>query len=305
MANPNLVVHVLCLAVFLQGCRSRDAPASAPETPAPAIADAAPFPALPEVAPQAAAPVGTYDIADGELRRATYLTRAILVRPVGADEAMARAFDESGLRFARLEADERFGQYSCRAIDEVSARPWLDLAARELALHSPALIRASGTRWIVACRGLQQGARPRGAVPAGTAGTILLDAEDIASEDDFRHTLHHELFHMLDSAEGRLAADPEWASLNASGARYGGGGATARETSNALGSGSGGFVTEYAMAGVEEDKAEMFRFLALGPGELRTLAERDSVVAGKREVMLRRLAGYCADQSSRVVCGER
>ena len=78
----------------------------------------------------------------------------------------------------------------------------------------------------------------RGAVPAGPAGTILLDADAYASEDFFRRTLHHELFHMLDSAEGRLAADREWAGLNASGTRYGGGGATAREASNALGSGA-------------------------------------------------------------------
>ena len=258
----------------------------------------------PEVAPQAAAPVGTYDIADDALRRATYLTRAVLVRPLATDDALAKAFDETGLRFARLEADERFGQYACGAIDEGSARPWLDLAARELALHAPALVRASGTRWIVSCQGLSQGGRARGAVPAGSAGTILLDAEADASEDFFRRTLHHELFHMLDFAEGRLKADAEWVGLNASGTQYGGG-LTAREASNALGSGSAGFVTEYAMSGADEDKAEMFRFLALAPGELRALAERDAVVASKRDLMLRRLAGYCAAEHSRIVCGER
>jgi hypothetical protein len=110
---------------------------------------------------------------------------------------------------------------------------------------------------------------------------------------------------MLDSAEGRLVSDTEWASLNAIGTRYGGGGATAREASNQLGSGSEGFVTEYATSGANEDKAEMFRFLALAPGELSTLAQRDPVVASKRDLLLRRLARYCADQPSRIVCGER
>ena len=305
MTTSSVVVRVLCLAVLAQACRSRVAPASDPEAPAAAGAEATPAPAPPDVAPQAAAPVETYEIAESELRRVTYLTRAVLVRPLGAGDAMEKAFDESGLRFARLEADERFGQYSCGGIDEAAARPWLDLAARELALHSPALMRASGTRWIVACRGLLQGGRARGAVPAGPAGTILLDAEAYPSEDFFRRTLHHELFHMLDSAEGRLKADAEWAGLNASGTQYGGGGATARDASNQLGSGSAGFVTEYAMSGADEDKAEMFRFLALAPGELRALAERDAVVASKRDLMLRRLAGYCADQSARIVCGER
>ena len=59
------------------------------------------------------------------------------------------------------------------------------------------------------------------------------------------------------------------------------------------------------MAGIDEDKAEMFRFLALAPRELLTLAERDSVVASKRSLLLQRLARYCSDGASRVVCGER
>lgn len=215
MTTSNVVVRVLCLTLLAQGCRSRDAPASDSQAPVPASADATPAPLLPDVTPQAAAPVGGYDIAEDELRRATYLTRAVLVRPLGADDAMAVAFGESGLRFARLEADERFGQYSCGGIDENSARPWLDLAARGLALHSPALTRASGTRWIVSCRGLHQGGRPRDALPAGSAGTILLDAEAYSSDGFFRRNLHHELFHMLDFAEGRLVADAEWASCGA------------------------------------------------------------------------------------------
>jgi hypothetical protein len=63
-------------------------------------------------------------------------------------------------------------------------------------------------------------------------------------------------------------------------------------------------VTEYAGAAVEEDKAELFRFLALAPDELSDLARRDPVIASKRDVLLRRLAPYCADYGSRVVCRE-
>jgi hypothetical protein len=303
MTTSSVVVRVLFLAVLAPGCRSQDAPA--PEGPPAASAEATPLPVLRDAPPRADAASRGYDIGDDELRRASYLTRAVLVQPLGASDTMALAFDESGVRFARLEADERFGQYSCGGLDENAARPWLDLAARELALHSPALTRGSGTRWIVACQGLQQGGRARNAVPAGSAGTILLDASGFSSEEFFRRILHHELFHMLDFAERRLSSDPEWASLNSAGTQYGGGGATARDASGQLGSGSGGFVTEYAMSGAEEDKAEMFRFLALGPGELRTLAQSDTVVASKRDLLLRRLAPYCADQSARIVCAER
>jgi len=306
MKLRGFALRALSLAVLLHACRSQKAPAPAPSAAAP---DREPTQA---VVPGGGLGAGGrpldlvdgYEVSQEELRRATYLTRAVLILPTSANDAMATLFSETGIRFARLEGDERFGQYSCRGIDEETVRPWLDLAARELALHSPALIRHSGTRWVVFCRDVEQGGQKRGAVPAGSGGTLLLDTEGFVSEDFLRVTLHHELFHMIDFADGRYRADAEWAGLNPPGARYGRGGRWARDASNALGSGGPGFVTEYAGAAVEEDKAELFRFLVLAPEELSDLAQRDPVIATKRDLLLRRLAPYCADETSRVVCRE-
>lgn len=305
MKTHTAFILAVLLVALLHGCRSREAPAPEPAA-TPGSTDAAGAVAQNDRARVAdAGTAGGYDVSDEEVRRATYLTRAALMRPgAAADDPVAILFGESGVRFARLGGDERFGQYACEGIDDDAARRWLDLAARELALHAPGLIRASGTRWVVFCRHLVQGGRPRGVVPAGSAGTLLLDATAFASEDFFRRTLHHELFHMLDFSEDGGFADAEWTALNAAGTAYGGGGGSARDASNALGSGAPGFVTEYAQAAVEEDKAEVFRFLALAPGELSGLGRRDAVVARKRDLLLQRLERYCAGDAERIVCRE-
>jgi hypothetical protein len=245
-----------------------------------------------------------YEVSLEELRRATFLKTAVLIHPAGADDAIAALFDDTGVRFGRLEGAERFGQYSCGGVEEEAVRPWLDLTARELALHSPALVRHSGTRWVVFCRDLRQGGQARAAIPNGPAGTLLVDPGPFADEDDFRRYLHHELFHMIDFADGRSRVDAEWTALNGPGAAYGRGGRWAQGASSSLGSGAAGFVTEYAASAVEEDKAEVFRFLVLAPGELGDLAGADPVIAAKRELLLRRLAPYCADARSRAVCTE-
>jgi hypothetical protein len=232
MKLRGFALRALLLVVLLHACRSQKAPAPDPSA-------AGPEPDRTQaVVPGGGVGAGGrpldlvdgYEVSQEEVRRVTHLTRAVLIVPMSANDAMATLFSETGIRFARLEGDERFGQYSCRGIDEETVRPWLDLAARELALHSPALIRHSGTRWVVFCRDVEQGGQKRGAVPAGSGGTLLLDTEGFVSEDFLRVTLHHELFHMIDFADGRYRADAEWAGLNPPGARYGRG-AGARDAS--------------------------------------------------------------------------
>jgi hypothetical protein len=306
MSTHRVALGTLSLVV-LSACRSGKAPAPEPSAAAPERGSTPAAVAEGEAEGGALPTLGLVDgyaVSDEELRRATSLTQAVLILPASADDPMATAFRETGVRFARLQRDERFGQYAGGGIGEDSVRPWLDLAARELALHSPALIRHSGTRWVAFCRDLRQGGQPRYAVPAGPAGILLLDAGAFSSEDFFRRAFHHELFHMIDFAEGRARADAEWTALNPPATRYGKGGRWSQDASDALGSGGPGFVTEYAGAAVEEDKAELFALLALASDELRDLGQRDPVIASKRDLLLRRLAPYCADYGSRLVCRE-
>jgi hypothetical protein len=293
-------------ALLLVGCREAGGPVASPEAapyadPAPEAAAAAP-----RAAPLAPPPeAGAYEVADEVVQRRTHLPTAVLI-PVVPGDLVGSLFAEAGVRVARLERDDRFGQYACGAADEAAARPWVDVVAYELSRHAPEVVRASRTHWVVFCRGLTQQGTPRPVVPAASGNTILFDVDATGSDDHFRGTVHHELFHMLDGGEVRGAGDRDWMALGgADGGGYGSGGRYARDASGRLGTGPPGFVTAYAQSAPAEDKAEVFRFLAYAPGELRALAERDPVVARKRELMIRRLEPYCAARSDRIACSER
>lgn len=297
---------MLSATLFLSACGNEP---QDPAPPRPSLsAESAPpaeRPARPVVtAPLARPTPGTYAVAEEVIRRQTYLQNAVLL-PLGPGrEEVATLFRESGIRFARLASPETFGQYACGDVTEDGARSRTAFAARELSRHSPELLHRSGVDWVVLCSHLTQRGRPRNAVPASTAATLLLDATGFGTDEYFRQTLHHELFHMINAANQGLLREREWLAQNPEGSPMGRGGATARDSAGALGSGAPGFVSEYAQSAVEEDQAEVFRFLATSPEALSALAARDPGVAGKRELMLGGLARFCDGHAERLICRE-
>jgi len=117
------------------------------------------------------------------------------------------------------------------------------------------------------------------------ARLLLLDVH--AAELDLVRAIHHEVWHFTDLADdGMLAPDPAWRALNAPGTLYGSGGRSLRSTWAARPSEDlPGFVSPYATAGEEEDKAETFAFVVTG----RKLPN-DEVVRAKVRELRRRLA---------------
>ena len=104
-----------------------------------------------------------------------------------------------------------------------------------------------------------------------------------------RHNFHHEIFH---SVFGRIGQDTDWEELNAEGFQYG----KQKETeSDNFDQPRLGFVTNYAMTAIEEDKAEVFGCLMM-PSQhklIRRWMEKDMVLKRKVEYMLRRLHDFC------------
>lgn len=124
------------------------------------------------------------------------------------------------------------------------------------------------------------------------AGLMLLDVT--STEADLVRTLHHEVFHFFDVADGQLASarvDERWKELNSPGFGYGSGGRTLR------GAWAGtstrelpGFVSAYATSAVEEDKAETFAFAVARTSFMRELCSADPRLRSKVEEIARRLA---------------
>src|SRR5690606_1012800 len=101
----------------------------------------------------------------------------------------------------------------------------------------------------------------RWAVPDFVHETLYLDvAVRFARDEVFqRRVIHHEFYHLLEEEWNGdpYFKDPAWAALNTPEHRYGAGGAANRDRRLSLfNHPAPGFVSRYAMTGLEEDKAE-------------------------------------------------
>jgi hypothetical protein len=152
------------------------------------------------------------------------------------------------------------------------------LIAGELALLPPGFLRAAGLERVVLCDSLTESRRPIPSLP-NWRGTLLLDVGGTPAF--LRRLLHHEVWHFADLADdGDVGADGVWPAV--AGFAYGAGGRSMRRPEAARpASAPAGFVTPYATAALEEDKAETFAFLVTEPHRTRARALGDPILAAK------------------------
>ncbi len=168
------------------------------------------------------------------------------------------------------------------------------MLAAEWALYPPALVARSGLKRLVLCDRLAFGGQARAAVPDQPHNTLYLDVAT-STMAYRRAVLHHEYFHMIDLADDRaLFADAGWAGLNRPDFAYDRGGASRQGRSDQFGlvDNQPGFLTAYATAAVEEDKAETFCFLMLDPAGVEARGARDPIVGFKVDRLKALLAAF-------------
>lgn len=175
------------------------------------------------------------------------------------------------------------GTITGRAPDAEKLAAYQAMLPAEWGLYPPELIKKSGLTRLVLCEGLAFGGQARAAVPDPRSNALYLDVAP-GSPEYRRAVLHHEYFHMVDYADDRqLYTDATWAALNRAGFVYDRGGAFRQERGDQFGlvDDEAGFLTYYATAGVEEDKAETFCFLMLYPAQMDVRAAADPIFAAK------------------------
>ena len=174
-------------------------------------------------------------------------------------------------------------------------RKYLPLLASEFTLYPPAFVARTGLERIVLCRDLAiSGTDPRAAVPDFVGKTFYLDVAGSGVRDRtyLRWVIHHEFFHIVDYCDdGRVSRDDAWEALNPNYFAYGGGGSQFKEMRPFLQS-APGFVSEYAKAAVEEDKAEVFAGLIVGHDWIKRRADEDAVLQSKVHMMRELLLGF-------------
>lgn len=159
----------------------------------------------------------------------------------------------------------------------------LDAAApileSELGKYPPEFWRRCPLTFVVLCRNLR-GAKERMAGALAQDGRLYVDVAFAkprggADDDQFRITLHHEVFHALDVVDD--AADAEWSKLNPQGFAY----AQLPDSPKDRPKCPRGFVTAYATTSVREDRAETFARLMVCHVGMEARATDDSILRSK------------------------
>lgn len=165
---------------------------------------------------------------------------------------------------------------------------------RELARYPNGFFGKVNLAGVVLASDLVEGDTPIPSLP-NVARLLLLDVD--AAEIDLVRAIHHEIWHFADLADdGVLSPDPAWRGLNPPNTFYGSGGRSIRGSWAAKpATDLPGFVSAYATAGDEEDKAETFAFVVA-----RRKLPNDAVVKAKVDMLRVRLAALDADAPTRL-----
>ncbi len=138
---------------------------------------------------------------------------------------------------------------------------------------------------VVVTSHLRESEKPIPSLP-NCNNTMFIDAS--YSDDAFvRRLVHHELFHFIDFADdGVVGHDESWGKLNGFDFAYLGSGRDVRTPGAAdISSGLPGFITRYATASLEEDKAELFSYMMTEPNIVKARAKDDPVLSAKVDAL--------------------
>jgi hypothetical protein len=169
--------------------------------------------------------------------------------------------------------------------------------AIELGKYPVGFLKRVRLAGIVLATNLTEGEMSIPSLP-NVAGLMLLDVS--SEEHDFVRSLHHEVFHFVDQANGDLGGpDPVWSALNPAGFRYGSGGRTLRGAWASKASHEiPGFVSAYATSGVEEDKAETFALMITQRPQINEWQKTDESLAAKLNELRIRFTKIDAETST-------
>ncbi len=120
---------------------------------------------------------------------------------------------------------------------------------------------------------------------------------DALGEFTVEDIVHHEYFHLLESAtmSAAIAGDPSWERRNPEGFTYGN---PRQYSARPL-----GFVDLYATSDAVEDRASVFQYLMARPDELCELMHNDAVIREKTRVIWDRITAVTGDAFLRARAG--
>jgi len=174
----------------------------------------------------------------------------------------------------------------------------LYLLRREFAKYPPDLVRRSGIQRIVLCRELKAGTQRIAGVAVKNNASIYVDSTTLVGDEAHRRrTLHHEFFHFLDYAQHpEISHNPEWEAANAPEFHYGQAAPAPKPgPRNWASHPAPGFVSDYSMRAVPEDRAELFCGLMTNNLTLQLMLQKDIYLAAKVRLLKEELHHFCPE----------
>ena len=181
---------------------------------------------------------------------------------------------------------------NCKRPQQDLLKKSLPIIEREINRYSKDFIQAVGFDEIVVCGQLTFQSQQRYVVPSFGLRKFFVQTFDPQKDPGYlEHAIHHDLFHAIDRlllGREQMYKDQEWRSLNTPGHSYGYGGEHYLEKGHSPKTPQG-FVSNYSLSAVEEDKAEIYATFILQPHKLSDLLTSDPILASKTKLLLQRL----------------
>ncbi|MEO6005876.1 MAG: hypothetical protein ABIZ04_25875 [Opitutus sp.] len=172
----------------------------------------------------------------------------------------------------------------------------LSFLRKEFAKYPVELIRLSGVKRIVLCRELRIGSTRIAGVAVERNASIYVDSTTMVGDElHRRRTFHHEFFHFLDySRGGDIGSNPAWMAANAPGIAYGATPPPEKPGQHRWASHPApGFVSDYSLKALPEDRAELFAGLMTNNLTLRFMLQKDLYLATKVRLLKDELQQLC------------
>jgi hypothetical protein len=177
-------------------------------------------------------------------------------------------------------------------IDAEALKPACRLIRAELGIYTKSIVRATQLEKIVLGSNVRHKDKPVGGLCIAQRGIFYLAADKLQNWNGSRRAFHHELFHCLDYYDDAWKYyDPDWAALNEANFAY----SDVHKNKQAVAIPRLGFVSNYAMTAVHEDKAELFAYLVVHHETVKKLAVHDPILKAKVQHMYKLAERACPD----------